>query len=81
MPRVGGTWRSTTVTNPGETLASRRIAWSDRLDLLALDRSVPEGYLMTTAATSGAFRPASDYIETEAPSDLEQRDRELLYPT
>ena len=57
--------RPTTMTNPVETLASRRIAWSYRLDLLALDRSVPEGYLMTTVATSGAFRPASDHIETK----------------
>jgi hypothetical protein len=36
---------------------------------------------LTTAATSGAFRPASDHIETKTRSDLQQRDRVALYLT
>ena len=35
----------------------------------------------TTAAGSGVFRQHSDHIETKTPSDLQQRDRESLYPT
>src|SRR6267143_5722043 len=64
-----------TVTRPGGTLTPRKIARTYSLDLLALDRSVRQGHLIHSAATSGAFRPASDHIE---PIRSRQGDRELL---
>jgi hypothetical protein len=85
-------WAPGWVASQAEILeVARRQSWPDfalrlfnltmPLDLFALDRSVPEGYLMTTAATRGAFRQPSDHIETKTPSDLQQRDRASLYPT
>ena len=43
-----------TVTRPGGTLTPRKIARSYRIDSHALDRSVRQGHLIRSAATSGA---------------------------
>src|SRR6266436_7995523 len=67
-----------TVTRPGGTLTPRKIARSYRIDSHALDRSVRQGHLIHSAATSGAFRPASGHID---PIRSRQGDRELLYLT
>ena len=51
----GATLRPTIVTNPSETLTSRRLARSSNMDLLALDRSIPQGHLIDKRCDQRAF--------------------------